>query len=145
MSIITFHLEFPIIHVLVYRSVLCNYCIEAENIFLFESLAACHDTDSKLMMHFTLITAFVNYLESLDYKTYSLKAPILLNRTTYKQTLPISLSPPEFDSKLQTAPKTLKDFVHHIQKKKNVFNLQERHTDMELKSPSKNLFFNYFV
>ena len=77
--------------------------------------------------------------------TDSLKAPILLNRTTYEQTLPISLPPPEFDSKLLTAPQTLKDFVHQIKQKKKIFDLQERHNDMELESPSKNFFFNNFV
>ena len=36
--------SFP--YVLVNKSVLCNCGIEAENIFLLESLAACHDVDS---------------------------------------------------------------------------------------------------
>ena len=44
----------------------------------------------------------------MDNLTDSLKAPIQWNRTTYKQTLPISFSPPAFDSKLLTTPKTLK-------------------------------------
>ena len=65
-------------------------------------------------MYFTANTAFVSYLDSLDNLTDSLKAPILQNRTTYKWTLPISLSPPDFDSKLLTAPRTVKDFVHQI-------------------------------
>ena len=39
-------------YVLVNRSVLCNCGIEAENNFLVESLAACHDTDPKLVMYF---------------------------------------------------------------------------------------------
>ena len=77
-----------------------------------ESLAASHDADSKLVMLFTVNTAFGTYLESLDNLTASLKFPILLNETTYKETLPTSLIPPAFDSKLLTAPKTLKDFVH---------------------------------
>ena len=46
---------------LVNRSVLCNWGIEAENSFLLESLAACHDTDSNLVMYFTVNAAFVNY------------------------------------------------------------------------------------
>ena len=57
---------------------------------------------------------FVIYLDSLDNLTTSLKFLILLNGTTYKQTLPISLAPPKFDSKLLTAPQTLKDFVHQF-------------------------------
>ena len=74
-----------------------SYGIEAENNFLLESLAACHNVDSKLVMYFTVNTAFVNYLDSLDSLTVSLKAKILLNQTTYEQTLPISLPPTKFD------------------------------------------------
>ena len=53
-------------YVLVNRTVLCNCGIEAENTFLLESLAACHNVDSKLVMHFMVNTAFVNYLDSLN-------------------------------------------------------------------------------
>ena len=49
-------------YVLVNRSVLCNCGIEGENHFLFKSLAACQDTNSKLVMYFTVNTAFINYL-----------------------------------------------------------------------------------
>ena len=63
-------------------------------------------------------TAFVSYLDSLINLKYSLKVPILINRTSYKQIFPISLPPSKFDSKLLTVPKILKDFVHHIQQKK---------------------------
>ena len=37
-------------YVLVNRSVLYNYSIEAENNFLLESFAACHDSNSKLVL-----------------------------------------------------------------------------------------------
>ena len=60
-------------HVLVNESVLCNCGIEVENNFLLESLAACHDANSKLVMYFMVNTAFVNYLESLNNFTGSLK------------------------------------------------------------------------
>ena len=88
---------------------------------------------------------FVNYLDSLNNLTDSLKTPILLNRTPYEQILPISLPPPEFDSQLLTAPKTLKDFVHQIQQKKVMFDLQERHTVMELElhSNTKELYIHH--
>ena len=69
-------------YVLVNRSVLCNCRIEVKNNFLLESLAACHDAESKLVMCFSVHTAFVNYLGSLDTLTDSLKFPILLNRMT---------------------------------------------------------------
>ena len=65
-------------------------------------------------MYFTVNKAFVNYLDSLDNLTDSLKFPILLNRTMYKQTLPISLKSFDFDSDLLKAPKTLKDFIHQF-------------------------------
>ena len=76
--------------------------------------------------------AFANYLDTLDNLTESLKFPILLNRTTYEQTFPISLKTFDFNSELLTAEKTLKDFVHQFQNKKEIFDLQERHTDKEL-------------
>ena len=45
-------------YVLVKRSILCNCGIEAENYLLLESLASCHDADSKLVMYFTVNTAY---------------------------------------------------------------------------------------
>ena len=71
-------------YILVNGSVFCNCGIEAENNFLLESLAACHDADSKLVMYFMVNTAFVSYFDFFDNLTDSLKAPILQNRTTYK-------------------------------------------------------------
>ena len=92
--------------VLVNKSVLCNCVIEVENNFLLESLAACHDAESKHIIHFMVNIAFVNYLNNL---TESLKFPILLNRTTHGQTLPIS--PELFDSDLLKAPVTLNSSI----------------------------------
>ena len=62
-------------------------------------------------------TAFVNYLDNL---TESLKFPILLNRTTHEQTLPISVQSFEFDSDLLKALKTLTGFVHQFKHKKEI-------------------------
>ena len=111
-----------------------------ENNFLLESLAACHNVETKLITYFTVNTAFVSYLHSLDNLTDSLKFPLLLNGTTYKQTLPILLEPFTFDSKLLTAPKTLKDFVHQFQHKKEIFALQDRcdEKNNNSKFPNKN-------
>ena len=116
-----------------------------ENNFLLESLAACLDADSKLVMYFTVNTDFFNYLDSLDNLTDSLQFPILLNRTTYEQTLPISLKSFKFDSELLKAPETLIDFIHQFQHKKEIFDLQERHTNTELELPNKNFFFNSYI
>ena len=57
-------------------------------------------------------TAFVNYLHQIDNLTEALGFPILKNKTTFKQTLPISLNVSTFDSELLTAPRNLKDFIH---------------------------------
>ena len=75
--------------VLVNRNVLCNCGIEAENHFLLESLAACQDVNSKLVMYFTVNTAFINYLDQFSNLTESLEFPIIKSKTTFKQTLPI--------------------------------------------------------
>ena len=65
------------LYVLVNRSVLCNCRMEMENNFLLESLAACHDSNSKLVMYFMVNTAFVNYLDQIDNLTETLEFPIL--------------------------------------------------------------------
>ena len=59
-----------------------------ENNFLLESQGACHDAESKIMMYFTVNTAFVKLLQQ---PRLTPKYPLLLNQTTYEQTLPISL------------------------------------------------------
>ena len=107
-------------YVLVNRSVLWNCRIEEENNFLLESLAACHDAESKLVMYFMVKTAFVSYLDNL---TESLKFPVLLNKMTHEQTLTISLQSFEFNSDLLKVPKILKDFAHQFQHKKEIFDL----------------------
>ena len=49
-------------YVLVNRSVLCNCGNEVENKFLLESLAACHDGNTKLVMYFNVNIVFTNYI-----------------------------------------------------------------------------------
>ena len=89
-----------------------------------ESLAACHNPESKLIMYFTANMAFVNYLDNL---TESLKFPILLTWTTHKQTLPISLQFVDLNSDLLKGPKMLKDFIQQFWHKKRNFDLKERY------------------
>ena len=96
-----FLLEFPVIHVSwVNRSVLCNCGIEADNHYHLVSLAACDNRNSKLTMYFTVNTAFVNYLDMFPNLTASLKFPLIKNRATYKQTLPINSSISAFSKTL---------------------------------------------
>ena len=91
-------------------------------------------SNSKLVMYFMVNTAFVNYLDQIDNLTETLEFPILKNQTTFEQTLPISLNISKFDSKLLTAPRNLKDFIHQYKCKKEIFDLKERHdsTDINL-------------
>ena len=56
-----------------------------ENNFLLESLAACHDSNSKMIMYFMVNTAFVNYLDQMDNLTESLDVLILMEKTTFKK------------------------------------------------------------
>ena len=71
-------------YVLINRSVLCNCGIDADNHYLLESLAACDNTNSKLIMYFTINTAFANYLDTFPNFTESMQFPLIKNRTTYK-------------------------------------------------------------
>ena len=82
---------------------MCNCGIEVENHFLLESLAACHSTNSKLVMYFTVNTAFINYLDQFHNLTESLEFPIIKNKTIFEQVLPISLNISKFDTTLLTA------------------------------------------
>ena len=71
-----------------------------------------------------LNTAFVNYLDQINSLTESLQFPILKNKTTFEQTLPISLDISKFDSELLTVPRNLKDFIHQYNSKKEMKGMQ---------------------
>ena len=120
-------------YMLVNRSVLCNYGIEAENHFLLESLDACQDTNSKLVIYFTVNTAFIDYLDEFPNFSESLEFLIIKNKTTFEQILPIFLNVFKFDPTLLTASSDLKEFINSYTNNKEIFDLQERHGSMELK------------
>ena len=92
-------------YVLVNRSVLCNCSIEADNHYLLESIAACDNRNSKLVMYFTINMAFANYLDMFPNVTESF--PLIRDRTTHEQPLPVNLSIPDFDTSLLHAPTNL--------------------------------------
>ena len=62
--------------------------------------------------------AFSNYLSMLPNVTNSL--PLIKDRTTYEQPLPLNLSIPDFDSSLKHAPTNLKSFMHDYIKHKEI-------------------------
>ena len=100
-------------YVLVNRSVLCNCGIEAENNYLLESLAACHDSDSKLVMYFTVNNAFTDYLNEFNL-TEEVEIPIFTNKSTLEITLPIFLNKTKIDESLFSASLTLKEYIAQI-------------------------------
>ena len=120
-------------YVLVNRSVLCNCSTELKYNFLLESLAACHELNSTLVMHFMVNKAFVNYLNQMDNLIEILEFPILKNKTTSEQTLVISLNVSKFDLEWLTAPRTLKDFIHQCKYKKEFFIWKKRMITLEQK------------
>ena len=133
-------------YILVDRNVLCNCGIEVENHFLLESLAACQDTNTKLIMYFTVNTAFVNYLDQFPNLTESHKFLIIKNKTTFEQVFPISLNVSKFDPTLLMASSDLKEFINKYTNNKEIFDLQERHDSMELElNTTKNFFFDNYI
>ena len=134
------------LHVLVNRSVLCNCSIEADNHYPLESLIACDYKISKLTMYFTINTAFTNYLDMLPNLTDSLQIPLIKNRATYEQTLPIALNVSEFDRSLLHVSIDLKDSIHCYTKRKEIFDLQERHDSIDsIFNTNKNFFSNNHI
>ena len=130
-------------YVLINRSVLHNCGIKAENYFLLESLAACHDANSKLVMYFTVNTAFVNYIDQFPNQMESLEFPIKKKQTTFEQTLPICLNVSKFDSGLLTSPRNLEDFIHQYNCGKEIFDLNKRYDSTDLIT-NKNFFSNSY-
>ena len=129
---------------MVNRSVLYNCSREADNHYLLESLAACDNRNFKLTMYFAINTAFANYLEMFPNLTESLKIQLIRNRTTYKQILPVNLSISCFDKALLHASTNLKDFINSYTKRKEIFDLQERH-ETTILNTSKNFFSNNHI
>ena len=96
-------------YVLVNRTVLCNCSIEADIHYLLESITACNNRNSKLVMYFTINMAFANYLDMFPNVTESFL--LIRDTTTHKQPLPINLSIPDFDTSILHASTNLKNFV----------------------------------
>ena len=112
-------------YVLVNRSILCNCRIEADNHHLLESLAACDNKVTKLIMFFTINLAFSNYLDMIPNLTDSLTT--IKDRMRYEQPLPLNLSIPHFDNSLRHSPTKLKDYMNSYIHDKEIFDLQQRH------------------
>ena len=106
-------------YILVNRSILCNCSIEVENNFLLESLAACHDMNRKLMMYFTVNTAFTNYIDQFNLKE-ELEMPILTSKSTSEFTLPVFLNKSTFHKTSLSASLTLKEYIAQYKHEKEI-------------------------
>ena len=128
-------------YVLVNRSVVSNCRIEAENNYLLESLAACHDSESKLVMYFTVNIAFTNYLDKFNL-TEEVSIPIITNKSTSEITIPVFLNKSKFDKSLLSAPLMLKEYIAQYKRDKEIFDSKERHDidELENKFTNKNFF-----
>ena len=133
-------------YVLVNRNILCNCSIETENNFLLESLATCYNTNTKLIMYFTMNTAFTNYVDQFHLME-ELEMPILTNKTTLEFTLPVFLNKSTFDDTLLSVPLTLKEYITQYKHEKEIFDLKEGHDidELQIEFPNQNFFTNNFI
>ena len=129
-------------YVYVNRSVLSNCSLEADNHYLLESVAECDNRNSKLVMCFTINMVFANYLDMFPNVTQSF--PLITDKTTHEQPLPVHLSIPDFDTSLLHASTNLKNIVQCHALSTEIFNLKERHASAILNS-SKNFFSNNYI
>ena len=118
-------------YVLVNRSVLCNCGIEVENNCLLKSLAACHDSRTKLVMYFMVNLAFTNYLKDFNL-TEEISFPTITNKSTSEVTLLVFLNKSKFDESLPSAPLTLKEYISQYRRDKEIFDSKEKHDIREL-------------
>ena len=125
-------------YILVNRSVLCNCGIEAENNFLLESLAMCHDANTYLIIYFTVNMAFTNYIDLFNLME-ELEFAILTNKTTLEFTPPVFLNKSKFDDSLLSAPQSLKDYI--AQYLKDRYNMDK----LVLETSYKNFVTNNFI
>ena len=118
-------------YVLVNRSVLCNCRIETENNYLHKCLAACLDSNSKLIIYFTINNAFTNYLNKFNL-TEEVEIPVFTNKSTLEITLLVFLNKTIFDESLLSTPLTFKEYTAQYKQDKEFFDLKERHDIDEL-------------
>ena len=89
-------------------------------------------------------TAFANYLDMFPNFTESLQLPLIRDKTTYEQKLPVNLSISGFDETLLHVSTYLKDFIYNYTRRKEIFDLQERH-ETTILNTSKNFFSNNHI
>ena len=132
-------------YVLLKRSVLYNCAIEADDNFLWESIAAYPGKPSALTMYYIANAAFMNYFDNLVEQSEIEKfhMHIFQTWTTEQQVFPIVLQTSEFDTKLLQAPMTLKDLVRQHKQKGQM--LEKSKNDENKKSFFNNIVMDIFL
>ena len=120
----------------------CNCGIKAENNFLLESLAACHDAN--LIMYFTVNTAFVYYLDQFNL-TETLTYPTLTNKTTSNTLWQHSLMTQDLMRLYHQPLRHSRNISHNINRIKEIFDLKKRHDTMDIEPPNKKFFTNNLI
>ena len=100
---------------------------------------------SELTMYCAVNTAFVNYFDMFPNLTESLKFLIIKNRTTFKQTLPVSLNISKCDKMLLNASTDLKEFINSYTYQEEIFYLQQRHDDNTEVNTNHNFFSDNYI
>ena len=108
-----------------------------ENNYLFESLAACYDSRTNLVMYFMVNLAFTNYLNNFNLME-EISIPTITSKSTSEVALPVLLNKSKFDKYLLSAPLTLKEYMFQYKCNKEIFDLKERHDIEELEKEFAN-------
>ena len=108
-------------YVLVNRSVLCKLWYRSRKSLSFGIFG--YMSRYKFKINYVLYSkySFFNYLDQFPNLTESLEFPIIRNKTTSEQVLPISLSISKFEPTLLTASSDLKEFIHRYTNNKEIF------------------------
>ena len=96
-------------------------------------------------MYFTINTTFANYLDMFLNLTGSLEFPIIKNRTTFEEILPVSLNISKFHKMLLTASTDLRAFISSYTQQKEILDLQQRHDANTKINTNKNFFYNQYI
>ena len=120
---------------------LWNCGIEAENNYLLESLATCHDSNTKLIMYFMVNLTFTNYLDDFDLME-EINVSIITNKSTSEIILPVFVNRSKFDESLLSDPLTLEEYIFQYKHDEEIFDLKERHDIEELEKVANKKFLN---
>ena len=88
--------------------------LKQKNNYLLESLAACHDSRTKLVIYFTVNLAFTNYINDFNL-TEEINIPTIINKSTSEVTLPVFLNKSKFDEIFVISPTNIEGIYIQVQ------------------------------